>query len=169
MRQKKVLRITAIVLGIVVAIAGGYVFWQYRTSRPLTLESIPTYTSAVPTTDIPEPQRSDAERQLRDLASTGQPGYRVVGERFLATNVEFVWDALRHQLEPYLGSAGYSLDRDGWSSDYMSYYSSYRHEGWLRRRFNDDAILVADLAKTTLRTSTGEDVHLYGYFRLTPG
>lgn len=165
--RRKMLWTTVIVVGSVVAIIGGYVYWQYRTSRPPELASIPAYTSPVPITDVLEPQRADAERQLRDLASTAQPGYRVVGERFLATRVEFIWDALRHQVQPYLGSAGYSLDRDGWSSDYVSTYLSYRHEGWLRRRFNDDAILVAGRIKTTLRTANGDDVHLYGYFRLT--
>ncbi len=159
---------TTMVVGSIVAIIGGYVYWQYRTSRPVELESIPAYTSAVPTTDILEPQRADAERQLRDLASTAQPGYRVIGERFLATKVEFVWDALRHDVQPYLGSAGYSLDRAGWSSDYVNTYLSYRHDGWLRQRFNDDAVLVAGRIKTTLRTSAGDDVHLYGYFHLAP-
>jgi len=166
MRQKKVLKSTAIVLGIVVAIAGGYVYWQYRTSRPVDLGSIPAYTDGVPVTDIVEPQRSDAERQLRDLASTAQPGYHLVAERFLSTNVQFTFDALRHDVERFLGPDGYYLDRDGWSSDHMSYYSSYRHHGWLRQRFNDDRIVVTDLAKTSLPTASGGSVHLYGYFRL---
>jgi hypothetical protein len=55
----------------------------------------------------------------------------------------------------------------GWSSDHMSYFSSYRHNGWLRQRFNDDRIVVADLAKTSLSTASRDSVHLYAYFRLT--
>jgi hypothetical protein len=157
---------TLIVLGVLVAIVAGYVYWQYRTSRPLDLGSMPSYPGAVPVTDIVEPQRSDAERQLRDLASTAQPGYHLVAERFLSTNVQFTFDALRHDVERFLGPDGYYLDRDGWSSDHVSYYSSYRHAGWLRQRFNDDRIVVADLAKTTLPTSAGDAVHFYGYFRL---
>lgn len=167
MRQRKLLWTAVIVLGTLIAVIGGYVYWQYRTSRPPALDSMPSYTSAVPVTDIPEPQRSDAERQLRNLASTAQPGYRVVGERFVATPAIFVWDAVRHDTDSYLGPQGYGLDHAGWSSDNISTYLSYRHDG-LRRRFNDDVIVVAGLIKTTMRTATGEDVHLYGYFRLTP-
>ncbi len=160
---------TVTVLGSLIAIIGGYVYWQYRTARPPALDSIPAYTSSVPVTDISEPQRADAEVRLRDLAASAQPGYRVVGERFLATNAEFIWDALRHRVGPRLGSAGYGLDTNGWSSDHTVVYSQYRHGGWLRRQFNDDVFLVAGLVKTPIPTEAGKDVHLYGYFTLAPG
>lgn len=159
---------TVILLASLVAIIGGYAYWQYRTARPPQLDKIPVYTSAVPLTDIPEPQRTSVEGQLRDIAAAAQPGYRVVEERFLASNAEFIWDALRHRIGPYLGSAGYTLDNNGWSADYMITYSLYRHHGWLRQRFNDDRILVAGNVKKPLTTSTGEQVHVYGYFRLSP-
>jgi hypothetical protein len=166
MRRKKVLRITALVLGIVVAIAGAYVYWQYRTSRAPALESIPAYTFAVPVTDIPEPQRAGAEAQLRDVASTARPGYRVVAERFLATKAEFIWDSVRHNTGSYMRStSGYAVDDDGWTHGQEVLYLIYGHHG-LRRLFNNDVIVVAAVAKPITRTAAGEDVHLYGYFHL---
>jgi hypothetical protein len=163
------LRITATVLGIVVAIIGGYIFWQYRTARPPALDSIPIYSArlAVPITDIPEPQRTATEQELRNLASTAQPGYRVADERILATKGRFVWDALRHNVAPQLGSRGYALVADGWSSNYAITYHAYCHNE-LRRRFNDDVIVVAGFLKTTVKTVGGDEVYVYGYFRLTP-
>jgi hypothetical protein len=168
MRYKKVLGITATVLGIVVAILGGCVYWQYRTARPPALDSMPIYSArvAVPITDAPEPQRTDTETQFRDLASTVQPGYRVADERFLATKGPFTWDAVRHHVGSRLGTA-YTLDRNGSSSDDTIVYSIYKHPGWLRAQFNDDVILAVGLVKTTMKTATGDDVYLYGYFRLT--
>jgi hypothetical protein len=160
--------ITTFVVASLAAVISGYVYWQYSTSHPPELASIPAYPSAVPITDVPEPQRDAAERQLRDLAATAHAGYRIVGERFLATKVEFIWDSLRHQLTSYLGSSGYELDGGGWSPDFGTYYNSYRHDGWLRPHFNDDIIVDAGLRKSTLRTVAGEHVHVYGYFHLAP-
>ncbi len=161
---------TVLVLAGLVAISGGYVYWQYRTARPPALGSMPIYSArvGVPVTDIPAPQLADAETQLRNLAASVQPGYRVADERFLATKGPFVWDAVRHHIGPQLGSAGYKLADDGLSANHTIAYSLYRHAGGLRARFNDDAILAAGLAKTTMRLVTGDDVYLYGYFRLTP-
>jgi hypothetical protein len=166
MRHKKVLVLTATTLAIVVAIIGGYIYWQYRTARPPGLDSIPAYTSAVPATDIPAPQRAGAEAQLRDLASTARPGYRVVAERFLATNAEFIWDSVRHNTGSYLKStSGYGVDDDSWTHGHELLYLIYGHHG-LRRLFNDDLIVVAAAPKPITQTTTGNDVHLYGYFRL---
>jgi hypothetical protein len=160
---------TLIVLGSLVAIIAGYVYWQYRTARPPALDSIPIYSAsaAVPVTAIPAPQLADAETQLRTVAANAQPGYRVADERFLATKGPFVWDAVRHHIGPRLGSAGYTLADDGSSADHTIWYSLYTHTGWLRPRFNNDAILAAGLLQTTIRTATGDPVYVYGYFRLT--
>ncbi len=170
MRHKKVLVLTATTLAIVVAVIGGYVYWQYRTSRPPALDSMPIYSArvAVPVTDIPEPQRAGAEAQLRDLASTARPGYRVVAERFLAAKGEFIWDAVRHSTGSYLKStSGYGVQDDGWTHGQEVLYLIYGHHG-LRRLFNDDVIVVAAAGKPITRTASGDDVHLYGYFRLNP-
>lgn len=168
MRRKKVLVLTATTLAIVVAIVGGYVFWQYRTSRPPALDSIPAYPSAVPVTDIPGPQRDGAEAQLRELASTARPGYHVVAERFLATNAQFTWDAVRHSTGAYLKTtAGYGADYDGWTQGQELLYLVYGHHG-LRRSFNDNVIVVAAVSKPITGTAAGDDVHLYGYFELAP-
>lgn len=75
--------------GLVIALAsvapsvGGDVYWQYRTARPPALDSIPAYLNAVavPVTDIPEQQRAEAERELRQLASTARADYRMADER----------------------------------------------------------------------------------------
>lgn len=160
-----------IVLGGLIASIGGYVYWQYRTAPPPALDSIPVYSAkaAVPVTDIPGQQRTDAEAQLRKLASSAQPGYRVADDRFLATEGPLIWDAMRHHIGFDLGSAGYALDGNGSSSDNMIVYSLYSHDGWLRQRFNDDMILVAGFDRTAIRTETGKDVHLYGYFKLASG
>lgn len=107
-------------------------------------------------------------RSLHDFASTVQAGYRVADERFLATKGPLTWDAVRHHIGSRLGSAGYALAADDWSSDYMIVYSLYRHNGWLRSHFNDDIIMAAGLVKTAIRTTTGDEVYLYGYFRLVP-
>lgn len=159
--------IAAAVIAVVVVV-GGYVFWQYRTAQPPLLDSIPVYTSAIPSTDIPEPRRTTIEAQLRDLAASAQPGYRVAGERFAATNADFVWDALRNNVRAYLDKSSYKIDDKGWSSNNDATYDLYRHDGSLRRWFNDDLIVIAGLVNHPLPTSTGEPVHLYGYFRLTP-
>jgi hypothetical protein len=165
MRRRKLLVATVVILGSLLTIVGGYVYWQYRTAPPPPLDSIASYTPAVPVTDILDPQRSYAEKQLRDLASSAKPGYRIVNERFIATNAEFVWDAVRHQIESALGPRGYHLDRDGWSADNSSTYLAYGHGG-LQRRFNDDVVVAAGLVKEPLRTASGSDVHVYGYFVL---
>jgi hypothetical protein len=166
MRHKKVLVLIATTLVIVGAIVGGYVFWQYRTSRPPALDSIPAYPSAVPVTDISEPQRDGAEAQLRDFASTARPGFHVVAERFLATNAQYTWDAVRHSMRTYLKkTSGYGVDDDGWTQGQELLYLVYGHHG-LRRLFNDDVIVVAAIPKPITQTATGEDVHFYGYFRL---
>lgn len=161
---------TAIVIGSVGAIIGGYVHWQYRTARPPALDTIPGYfaKAAVPVTDIPGTQRAGAEAQLRKLASSAQPGYRVADERFLATEGPLIWDAMRHHIRPHLESLGYASDADGSSADNTIVYSVYKHEGWLRPRFNDDLILVAGLDHTAMQKAAGNEIHLYGYFRLTP-
>jgi hypothetical protein len=167
MKHRKILTVTATVAGIVVAIIGGYIYWQYRTSRPPQLTSIPAYTSEIPIADVLEPQRTAAEQELRDLASTVRPGYHVAEEQFHATNVEFIWDALRHDVQPYLGSAGYILDKNGDSTDYTMTYSAYRHHG-LRQRFNNDVIVAAGFDRMKLKPVAGDEVYVYGYFRLSP-
>jgi hypothetical protein len=167
MRHKKVLVLTATTLALVVAILGGYVYWQYRTAQPPALDSMPIYSArvAVPVTDIPEPQRTAAEVQLRNLASTARPSYRVADERFLATKSPFIWDAVRHSTSSYLESAsGYGVEDDSWTHEQEVLYLIYGHHG-LRRLFNDDVIVVAAAGKPI---ATGDEVHLYGYFRLTP-
>lgn len=158
-----------IVLGSLLAITGGYVYWQYRTSRHLTLDSMPVYSAlvAVPVTDIPEPRRANAETQLRHVASTVQPGHRVADERFLATKGPFTWDAVRHITGYFLESTyGYAVDDDGWTHGQEVLYRVYGHHG-LRRLFNDDVIVVAAAGNPITRTATGDEIYLYGYFRLT--
>jgi hypothetical protein len=168
-RLRHVLQIAAATVGIIAASIGVNVYWQYRTARPPALDSIPIYSAdvAVPLTDIPEPQRANAETQLRNFVATVQPGYRVADERLLATKGRFIWDAVRHDIGSRLLSTGYILDRNGGSIDYTMTYSAYRRHG-LRQRFNNDMIMAAGFVKTTLKTATGDDVYLYGYFRLTP-
>ncbi len=160
--------IAAIAIAVVIIVSGGYVFWQYRTSQPPSLSGLPTYPSPVPVTDISEPQKTAAEEQIRAVAATVRPGYRVASEQFSATNTQFTWDLLRHRVGPDLKSAGYALDDNGLSSDNQVTYTLYRHDGSLRRWFNDDIIVVAGLVKHTVPTSTGDPVHFYGYFRLVP-
>lgn len=159
------------VICIVVAALAGYVYWQYRTAAPPALGSIPIYAAslAVPLTDLPEPQRRDAEAQLRNIAAGAYPGYEVGDERFLATKEPFTWDALRHRVEGFLYPAGYVLDSDGTSSDNAIMYHVYGHAGGLRRKFNTDMIMVAALDRTPALTATADAIHIYGYFRLTPG
>jgi hypothetical protein len=153
-------------MGIIAASIGVNVYWQYRTAHPPQLASAPVYTSAIPITDVPEPQRTDAETKMRNLAATAQPGYRIAEERFLATSTRLVWDALRHHVESYLG-AGYTLTRARYSADHTMIYHGYRRLG-LRQRFDGDVIGVVGCDSTPLRTVTGDVVHTYGYFRLTP-
>lgn len=170
MRRKSVLVSTIAAVGTIAVILGGYVYWQYRTATPAALGGIPIYSArqAVSLADIPETQRSDAEAKLRVFASTAEPGYRVDDERFLATKGPLTWDAVRHHIGSYLTSHSYAPESDRLSSDNMIAYLLYEHDGMLRRKFNDDKILVAGLLKTTVRTATGDEAHLYAYFRLTP-
>lgn len=160
---------TVTVLGSLMAILAGYVYWQYRTATPPALDRIPVLSAtSVPVTDILEPQRSDGEARLRKCASTAQPGYRVADERFLASKGEFIWDALRHTTRSYLKStSGYGVEDDGWTHGQEVLYLVYRHDG-LRRLFNDDVIMVAALGNPIVRTATGDDIHLYAYFKLAP-
>lgn len=156
------------VICIVVATLAGYVYWQYRTAAPLALGSIPIYAEslAVPTTDVPEPQRRDAETQLRNIAASAYPDYKVADERFLATKEPFTWDAVRHHIGYFLTSRDYVRDRDDLSSDNAVAYLVYGHDGWWQEKFNSDKIVVAGFMKPTLRTGAGEPAHFYGYFRL---
>lgn len=170
MKEGNVRWIAVTTIACAVAIAGSYVFWQYATARPPALDSIPTCYIQASVTDIPDPQRSDAEAKLRDMAASARPGYRITAERFLAAAEydPFTWDLVRHCVGPFL-RPGYALDHNGYSADNTATYCLYQHVGKLRRQFNDDLILVAGLVKKPLETSTGEHVHLYAYFSLSPG
>jgi hypothetical protein len=168
-KLRHVLQITAATVGIIAASIGVNVYWQYRTARPPALDSIPIYSTdiAVPLTEIPEPQRANAETQLHNFVATVRPGYRVADERFLATKGPFTWDAVRHDIESQLRSTGYVLDKNGDSTDHTMTYSAYQHHG-LRQRFNNDMVVGAGFDRTTLKTVAADEVYLYGYFRLTP-
>jgi hypothetical protein len=167
MKLRHLLQITAATVAIIAASIGVNMYRQYRTAHPPALDSMPVYTSAIPITDVLEPQRTDAETQMRNLAATAQPGYRIAEERFLGTSTRLVWDALRHHVESYLGT-GYKLARERLSADYTIIYEGYRRLG-LRQRFDNDVIAVVGCDRTPLKTVTGDEVYLYGYFRLTPG
>jgi len=156
---------TATVLATLIAIMSGYVYWQYRTAGPLPLSDLPVYAPVVPLTDIPEPQRDDAEARLRNFASAVQAGYQVADEQFLATRGPFIWDALRKDFRPYLESSGYEVVDGQYAVAQKVVYSLYRHSSGLRRSFNNDMVLAAALYPPG--TSTGGEITLYGYFRLT--
>lgn len=165
MKASKAMVISAAVVGVVIALAG-YVFWQYRSAAPPALGDIRVYAQS---TDIPVasvPDHAGAERRLREFADGIQPGYRVADERFLASGVPVVWDALRHFIGPSLAPAGYALTADGFSADFTIEYSVYGHTGGLRRWFNDDRILVAGSGRTPVSGAAAPDAYLYGYFRL---
>jgi hypothetical protein len=104
---------------------------------------------------------------LRHFVATVRPGYRVADERLLATKGRFIWDAVRHDIGSRLLPAGYMLDRNETSTDHTMTYSAYRRHG-LRQRFNNDVIVAAGFYRTTPNTVAGDEVYLYGYFRLTP-
>ncbi len=149
------------------SLGGAYVYTRYRLARPPAIGRIPAYVtrSQIPVADIAHPDTEKAGVDLRNLARTARPGCRVADERFLASKGEFIWDVLRHDVESYLESAGYAVERDGWSDAYKIVGTLYRRRG-LRRWFNDDAILIAGVDKPITQTAAGENVHLYGYFRL---
>lgn len=149
------------------AIIGGYVYWQYRSANPPALNGMPVYTAGVPLTDLPDARRTEAEARLRNFASAVRAGYHVADERFLATSGPFIWDALRKDFRSHLESAGYGVIEGQTAVAQQITYSLYRHDAGLRRRFNDDMILAAAL-DPPLRTSTGEEITLYSYFRLKP-
>ncbi len=164
MKASKAMVISAaVVMGVVIALAG-YVFWQYRSAAPPALGDLRVYaqSSDIPVTSVPD--HAGAEKRLREFADGVQPGYRVADERFLASGVPVVWDALRHFVEPCL--AGYALTADGFSADFAIEYSVYGHTGGLRRWFNDDLILVAGPGRTPVSGAAAPDAYLYGYFRL---
>jgi hypothetical protein len=152
------------------AIVGGYVYWQYRTAAPPALGEMPSYRmagkSGLPLTDVPEAQRAEAEARLRNFASTIRSGYKVANERFLAAGEPFIWDAVCKDIGSHLAPSGYVVIGGKTAVAQQITYVLYRHDGGLRRRFNDDMILAAVL-NPRVATSAGGEVTLYGYFRLT--
>lgn len=166
MKASKAMVISAaVVMGVVIALAG-YVFWQYRSAAPPALGDIRVYAQSadVPVTSVPD--HAGAEKRLREFADGIAPGYRVADERFLASGLPVVWDALRHFVGPCLAPSGYALTADGFSADFAVEYSVYGHSGGVRRWFNDDLILVAGFNRTPVSGGADPDAHLYGYFRL---
>jgi len=164
MKASKAMVISAAVIGVVIALAG-YVFWQYRSAAPPALGDIRVYAQSadIPVASVPD--HAGAEKRLREFADGIAPGYRVADERFLASGVPLVWDALRHFVGPSLASSGYALTGDGFSADFAVEYSLYGHSGGLRRWFNDDLILVAGSGRAQHPVESQPTV--YGYFRLT--
>jgi len=165
MKASKAMVISAAVVGVVIALAG-YVFWQCRNAAPPALGDIRVYAQSadIPVTSVPD--HAGAEKRLREFADGIAPGYQVADERFLASGVPLVWDALRHFVGPCLAPSGYGLTADGFSSDFAIEYSLYGHRGGLRRWFNDDLILIAGFNRAAVPGAADADAYLYGYFRL---
>ena len=166
MKASKAMVISAAVVMGAVTVLAGYAFWQYRSAAPPALGDIRVYAQStdIPVTSVPD--HSGAEKQLREFADGIAPGYRVADERFLASGVPLVWDALRHFVGPDLAPSGYALTADGFATDFAIEYSVYGHHGGLRRWFNDDLILVAGFNRTPGSDAADTDAYLYGYFRL---
>ncbi|CAJ1497544.1 hypothetical protein [[Mycobacterium] holstebronense] len=166
MKASKAMVISAaVVVGIVIVLAG-YVFWQYRSAAPPALGDSRVYAQSadIPVTSVPD--HAGAEKQLREFADGIAPGYRVADERFLASGVPLVWDALRHFVGPDLSRSGYALTADGFATDFAIEYSVYGHSGGIRRWFNDDLILIAGFNRPAVPAAADPDAYLYGYFRL---
>jgi len=164
MKANRLMVMSAVVMGVVIALAG-YVFWQYRSAAPPALGDIRVYAQSADVPVASVPGHAAAEQRLREFADGVQPGYQVADERFLASGVPLVWDAVRHFIGPCLEPAGYTLTTDGFSPDLAVEYSLYGHSGALRRWFNDDLILVAGSGRAQHPVESQPTV--YGYFRLT--
>ncbi|MGA5545261.1 hypothetical protein ACPCIR_25740 [Mycobacterium sp. NPDC051198] len=169
MTRKALFRSTVAVIGIVAAISGGYLYWQYRTAAPPRLEKLRTYSERyeVPLTDIPEPDRSARQAALTTHADSAQVGYRIAAQRFLATKGPLTWDAIRSSIGSELSPSGYTIVDDGISADSAISYTLYGHEG-LRQKFNNDMILISGFTDETNGIPMDDQVHMYAYFRLAP-
>ena len=164
MRQKTVVWVL-IGAAAVVALLGAYAYRQYRGATPPALDTLPIYSRAaqVPLSEVAEPGLADAERTLRAFAAGA------LDQRFLATDGPLTWDAVRHNIGSFLGEHGYRLDDDTTSPDGTVESLRYRHGNPVRRRFNDDVIMVVALTNPVGRTSSGRDIRVYAYFLLGPG
>lgn len=177
-RSTKKVRIAFTVVAFVVIVAGGITMYRIA-QRPLApLADIPAYPYekyqmrgvSLPIDSVDSAVRTRAEQALTQFASTVESGYVVTDNRFLAGKGGFTWDAVRSEAGGYLQRAGYSADRAGQTPereiDFA--YILWRRDSKFWRPNSSDRILAVALQEPVTPGPIDEQVHIYGYFRLTP-
>ncbi len=147
--------------------------------RPvIPLADIPAYPyekyqmrgASLPIDYVDSPVRTRAEQALTQFASTVEPAYVVADSRFLAGKGGFAWDAIRSEAGGYLQRAGYSVDRAGQTPereiDFA--YILWRRDSKFWRPNSNDRVLAVALQDPVTPGPIDDQVHVYGYFRLTP-
>lgn len=147
-----------------------------RPIMPLT--DIPAYPyekhqmrgASLPINSVDSAVRTHAEEVLTQFASTVESGYVVADSRFLAGKGGFAWDAIRSEAGGYLQRAGYSVDRAGQTPereiDFA--YILWRRDSKFWRPNSNDRLLAVALQDPVTPGPMDAQVHIYGYFRLTP-
>jgi hypothetical protein len=165
------------VFAVILLLVAGYIYAQYRfAQKPSSLAGIPEYPlvgSSYPIADLTPGERTPAEQTLQQLASTVVPGYHVEDQRFLAAKTaenNFIGDALRSEVIGYLNrGSSYEVTRTHSNMPQNDlFYIAWRHSNPLQRLFNNQIIMAAALLTPVRPTPGNEQIHVYGYFKLTP-
>jgi hypothetical protein len=166
------------VVAFVVIVAGGITMYRIAQRPVMPLADIPAYPyekyqmrgASLPIDSVDSAVRTRAEQALTQFASTVDSGYVVADNRFLAGKGGFAWDAIRSEAGGYLQRAGYSVDRAGQTPereiDFA--YILWRRDSKFWRPNTNDRILAVALQQSVTPGPIDEQVHIYGYFRLTP-
>ncbi|MFL0241671.1 hypothetical protein [Mycobacterium sp. SMC-17] len=177
-RSTKTMWIVLTVVAFIAIVAGGTTMYRIWQRPPIPLADIPAYPyekfqmrgASLPIDSVDPAVRTRAEQALTQFASTVESGYVVAGNRFLAGRGGFTWDAVRSEAGGYLQRAGYSADRAGQTPereiDFA--YILWRRDSKFWRPTSSDRILAVALQEPVTPGSIDEQVHIYGYFRLTP-
>lgn len=165
------------VLAVILLLVAGYIYAQYRfAQKPSSLAAIPAYPlvgSSYPIADLTPAERTPAEQTLQHLASAVVAGYHVEDQRFLAAKTaehNFIGDALRSEVFGYL-NRGSSYEVAGTRNDMPQnnlFYIAWRHSNPLQRLFNNQIIMAAAVLTPIRSAPVNAQIHVYGYFKLTP-
>lgn len=175
MNRSTKLRVTAAATFATIG-AAAYLVTQYtEAQKPASLNTLPTYPfvgSAYSIDDIAPAERTRAEDELRQVAASVAAGYQPVAERFLATDGDFIWDAVRTSVGSYLSQAGFHVHDAGQTPGRNddAAYIVWDRTNRLQHLINPGKVLAVGLQSPTHGGPAGDHtVHVYAYFELRPG
>ena len=168
-------KIASIIVAAILVIGGAtYLAGQYESAtQPTSLSAIPQYPysgSAFPFGTLSPRQRGEAEATLRAFANSIEPGYRASAERFMACAGEFVWDAVRSNVNGYLSASSFHIQSVGQLPDTPGdlAFIIWARTNRLQNIISKKHILAVGMQQPIQAGQIDRPVHVYAYFELVP-